>query len=428
MKPKKTVLAYSGGLDTSVIIPWLKEHYGGQVLAVIVDVGQPEDFDAIRRKALSSGADAAFVVDVKHEFATDFIFSALRANAVYEQSYLLGTALARPLIAKTQVEVAIAEGADALAHGCTGKGNDQVRFELTYQALAPELKVIAPWREWTLHSREDEIEYAASRGIPVPVTKDKPYSIDQNLWHRSVEAGPLEDPWQESAEDAYALTVSPAQAPDQAEYVEIAFEQGRPVALDGTESDPVTIIQTLNRLGGAHGVGRVDMVENRLVGMKVRGIYETPGGTILMVAHHDLESMTLDRDTLHHAAYVAPRYAELIYYGQWYSPLRMAFDGFLDVAQRTVTGTVRVKLFKGTASAAGRTSPHALYQRDLATFGRDDVYSQHDAEGFINLWGLPTRVFARVNPELIRKQLRHPFDSPASRARSWPSATESKGE
>ena len=428
MKPKKTVLAYSGGLDTSVIIPWLKEHYGGQVLAVIVDVGQPEDFDAIRRKALSSGADAAFVVDVKHEFATDFIFSALRANAVYEQSYLLGTALARPLIAKTQVEVAIAEGADALAHGCTGKGNDQVRFELTYQALAPELKVIAPWREWTLHSREDEIDYAASHGIPVPVTKEKPYSIDQNLWHRSVEAGPLEDPWQEPAEDAYALTVSPAQAPDQAEYIEIAFEQGRPVALDGTESDPVTIIQTLNRLGGAHGVGRVDMVENRLVGMKVRGIYETPGGTILMVAHHDLESMTLDRDTLHHAAYVAPRYAELIYYGQWYSPLRMAFDGFLDVAQRTVTGTVRVKLFKGTASAAGRTSPHALYQRDLATFGRDDVYSQHDAEGFINLWGLPTRVFARVNPELIRKQLRHPFDSPASRARSWPSATESKGE
>lgn len=406
--PEKTVLAYSGGLDTSVIIPWLKEHYGGQVLAVIVDVGQPEDFDAIRRKALASGADAAFVVDVKHEFATDFIFSALRANAVYERSYLLGTALARPLIAKTQVEVAIAEGADALAHGCTGKGNDQVRFELTYQALAPELKVIAPWREWTLHSREDEIDYAASHGIPVPVTKDKPYSIDQNLWHRSVEAGPLEDPWQEPAEDAYALTVSPTQAPDQAEYVEIAFEQGRPVALDGTESDPVTIIQTLNRLGGAHGVGRVDMVENRLVGMKTRGIYETPGGTILSLAHHDLESIALDRDTLHHTAYVAPRYAELIYYGQWYSPLRMAFDGFLDVAQRTVTGTVRVKLFKGTASAAGRTSPHALYQRDLATFGQDDVYSQHDAEGFINLWGLPTRVFAQVNSDFIRPKLRHP--------------------
>ena len=425
MTPRKTVLAYSGGLDTSVIIPWLKEHYGGQVLAVIADVGQPEDFDALRRKALASGADAAFIVDVRAEFATDFIVPALRANAVYEGSYLLGTALARPLIAKTQVEVAIAEGADALAHGCTGKGNDQVRFELTYQALAPELKVIAPWREWTLHSREDEIEYAADHGIPVSVTKEKPYSIDQNLWHRSVEAGPLEDPWQEPPEDAFALTVSPEAAPDQAGYVELTFEQGLPVALDGTESDPLTIIQSLNRLGAAHGIGRVDMMENRLVGMKARGVYETPGGTILSVAHHDLESITLDRDTLHHTAYIAPRYAELIYYGQWYSSLRMAFDGFLDVAQRTVTGTVRVKLFKGTASVAGRASPHALYQRDLATFGRDDVYRQQDAEGFINLWGLPTRVFARVNPDLIRKTLRHPFDSPASRARSWPSAAES---
>ncbi|MBI2247701.1 MAG: argininosuccinate synthase [Armatimonadetes bacterium] len=406
--PKKTVLAYSGGLDTSVIIPWLKENYGGWVLAVIVDVGQPEDFDAIRTKALASGADAAFVVDVREEFVTDYIFPALRANAIYEHSYLLGTALARPLIAKTQVEVALAEGADALAHGCTGKGNDQVRFELTYQALAPQLKVVAPWREWELRSREDEIEYAAAHGVPIPVTKEKPYSIDQNLWHRSVEAGPLEDPWQEPPEDAYALTVPPAEAPDQPEYVEITFEQGRPVGLNESQLDPLTVVQTLNRLGGAHGVGRVDMVENRLVGMKSRGIYETPGGTILSVAHRDLESITLDRDTLHHSASIAPRYAELIYYGQWYSPLRVAFDGFLDVAQGTVTGTVRVRLFKGTAAAAGRTSPYALYQRDLATFGRDEVYRQKDAEGFINLWGLPTRVFAHVNPGLIRTKLRHP--------------------
>lgn len=404
----KTVLAYSGGLDTSVIIPWLKQNYGGQVLAVIVDVGQPEDFDALRTKALVSGADAAFVVDVREEFVTDFIFPALRANAIYEHSYLLGTALARPLIAKTQVEVALAEGADALAHGCTGKGNDQVRFELTYQALAPQLKVVAPWREWELRSREDEIEYAAAHGVPIPVTKEKPYSIDQNLWHRSVEAGPLEDPWQEPPEDAYALTVPPAEAPDQPEYVEITFEQGRPVGLNESKLDPLTVVRTLNRLGGAHGVGRVDMVENRLVGMKSRGIYETPGGTILSVAHRDLESITLDRDTLHHSASIAPRYAELIYYGQWYSPLRVAFDGFLDVAQGTVTGTVRVKLFKGTAAAAGRTSPNALYQRDLATFGRDEVYRQKDAEGFINLWGLPTRVFAHVNPGLIRTKLRHP--------------------
>ncbi len=408
MRPKKTVLAYSGGLDTSVIIPWLKEHHGGQVLAVIVDVGQPDELDAIRKKALASGADAAFVVDVQEEFVTDFIFPALRANAIYEGSYLLGTALARPLIAKTQVEVALAEGADALAHGCTGKGNDQVRFELTYQTLAPQLGVIAPWREWNLHSREDEIEYAAARGIPVPVTKEKPYSIDQNLWHRSVEAGPLEDPWREPPEDAYALTASPAVAPDEPQYVEIAFEQGRPVGLDGRSLDPVPLIAALNRLGGAHGVGRVDMVENRLVGMKVRGVYETPGGTILALAHRDLESITLDRDTLHHSAHIAARYAELVYYGQWYSPLRMAFDGFLDVAQRTVTGTVRVKLFKGAASAVGRASPHALYQQDLATFSRDDVYRQKDAEGFITLWGLPARVFAQVNPDLIRKKLRHP--------------------
>lgn len=406
--PRKVVLAYSGGLDTSVIIPWLKENYGCQVIAVVVDVGQPEDFAAIRSKALASGADAAHVLDAREEFVTDFIYPALRANAAYEGQYLLGTALARPLIAKTQIEVALAEGADAVAHGCTGKGNDQVRFELAYQALAPQLRVIAPWREWTLASREDEIEYATAHGIPVPVTKEKPYSIDQNLWHRSVEAGVLEDPWQEAPADVYALTASPQTAPDHPVDVEIEFEHGTPIALDGTAMPPVALVQELNRLGGLHGVGRTDMVENRLVGIKSRGVYETPGGTILQTAHRGLESITMDRDTLHHAALIAPRYAELIYYGQWYSPLRIAFDGFQAAAQRTVTGTVRVKLFKGTCAVTGRRSPYSLYDPDLATFGRDAVYDQKDARGFINLWGLPTRMFASVNPGVIRKHLRHP--------------------
>lgn len=404
----KVVLAYSGGLDTSVIIPWLKETYGCRVVAVVADVGQDEDFPAIRQKALSSGADAAHVVDVKAEFATGFLFPALRANAIYEGQYLLGTALARPLIAKVQVEAALAEGADAVAHGCTGKGNDQVRFELAYQALAPQLRVIAPWREWSMRSREDEIAYAARHGIPVSVTKAKPYSVDVNLWHRSAEAGVLEDPWQEPPEDVWALTVSSAQAPQQAAYVEVSFKEGVPVALDGTAQDAVTLIRALNRLGGAHGVGRVDMVENRLVGIKVRGVYETPGGTILSTAHRALETITVDRETQHYATLLAPRYAELIYNGQWYSPLRQAIDGFVDIAQRTVTGTVRLKLYKGVCTAVGRTSPHSLYQQDLATFGEDAVYNQKDAEGFIRLWGLPARVFAQVNPQRMRQGLRHP--------------------
>jgi len=406
--PGKVVLAYSGGLDTSVIIPWLKETYGCRVIAVIVDVGQPEDVAAVRSKALASGAVAAYVADVREEFVTEFIYPALRANAVYEGQYLLGTALARPLIAKTQIEVALAEGADAVAHGCTGKGNDQVRFELAYQALAPQLAVIAPWREWTLRSRDDEIEYAAAHGIPVPVTKEKPYSVDQNLWHRSVEAGVLEDPWREAPPDVYTLTASPDQAPDQPDYVEIGFERGTPVAVNGAAASPLELIAELNRLGGRAGVGRADMVENRLVGIKSRGVYETPGGTILQTAHRGLESITLDRDTLHYAALIAPRYAELIYYGQWYSPLRLAFDGFVTAAQQTVTGTVRVKLFKGTASVVGRRSPFSLYDPALATFGTDAVYDQTDARGFINLWGLPTRTFAAANPAVIRKHLRHP--------------------
>ncbi|HXF83622.1 MAG TPA: argininosuccinate synthase [bacterium] len=405
---RKVALAYSGGLDTSVIIPWLREHYGAQVLAVIVDVGQNEDIAAIRQKALASGAAQAVVVDAREEFVRHYCFPALRANAVYEGQYLLGTALARPVIAKAQVEVALAEGADALAHGCTGKGNDQVRFELAYKALAPDLRIIAPWREWTLASREEELEYAQAHGIPVPVTREKPYSVDQNLWHRSAEAGILEDPWAEPPEGVYALTVSPAQAPDTPAYVEIGFEEGIPVALDGQRLDPVALLETLNRLGGAHGVGRADMVENRLVGMKSRGVYETPGGTILAAAHRDLESITLDRDTQHYAALIAPRYAELVYYGQWFTPLRHAFDGFVAAAQRTVTGTVRMKLFKGSCLAVGRRSPHSLYRHDLATFGKDAVYNQKDAEGFINLWALPSRVFAATNPTLIRAGVRQP--------------------
>jgi argininosuccinate synthase len=406
--PKLVALAYSGGLDTSVIIPWLKETYGCRVIAVIVDVGQSEDLDAVRAKALRSGADAARIVDVKTEFAIDFIFPALRANAVYEGQYLLGTALARPLIARAQIQVALDEGADALAHGCTGKGNDQVRFELAYQALAPQLRVCAPWREWALRSRDDEIEYASRHDIPVPATKDKPYSVDQNLWHRSAEAGVLEDPWQEPPDDVYALTVSPAAAPDEPAYVEISFERGVPVAVDGVRHDPVTLIRALNRLGGAHGVGRTDMVENRLVGIKVRGVYETPGGTVLAAAHRDLESITVDRETQHYTALIATRYAELIYYGQWYTPLRDAFDGFVETAQRTVTGAVRVKLFKGNCMVVGRTSPHSLYRQDLATFGADAVYDQQDAGGFIRLWGLPGRVFAQANPQLVRRTLRQP--------------------
>ncbi len=404
----KVALAYSGGLDTSVIIPWLGEHYGAKVIAVIVDVGQPEDIPAIRGKALASGAERAVVVDAKEEFVSEYCFAALRANAAYEWQYLLGTALARPVIAKAQVEVALADGADALAHGCTGKGNDQVRFELAYKALAPQLPIIAPWREWTLASREEEIEYAAAHGIPVPATREKPYSVDQNLWHRSAEAGALEDPWREPPEDVYALTVSPARAPDEPAYVEMTFEAGIPVAIDGRRDDPVALLQTLNRLGGAHGVGRADMVENRLVGIKSRGVYETPGGTILAIAHRDLETITLDRETQHHAMLIAPRYAELVYYGQWFSPLRAAFDGFLGAAQQTVSGTVRVKLFKGACVAVGRQSANSLYRHDLATFGKDAAYAQQDAEGFINLWALPTQVFAATNPASIRRGLKHP--------------------
>jgi argininosuccinate synthase len=396
---RKVALAYSGGLDTSVIIPWLRETYGCQVVAVVVDVGQIEDFRAVERKALASGAIECRVVDVRDEFVRDYVFPALRAGAVYEGRYLLGTALARPLIAKVQVEVAKETGCDALAHGCTGKGNDQVRFELTYRALAPELPIIAPWREWTLKSREDEIAYAARHGIPVPVTAAKPYSIDQNLWHTSYEGGILEDPAIAPADDMFQLTRDPSLAPDDPAFVEIAFERGLPVAVNGRRLGPAELVSTLNAIAGAHGVGRIDLVENRLVGMKSRGVYETPAGTVLTAALRDLESLTLDRETHHFRETISTRYAELVYYGLWHSPLRTAFDAFLESSHRWVTGAVRMKLFKGYALAVARSSPSSLYRYDLATFGEDGVYDQKDAAGFNNLWALPTRVVAAVRRE-----------------------------
>ncbi len=391
---QKVVLAYSGGLDTSIIIPWLKENYGCEVIAMVADVGQGEELEPLRDKALRSGASKIYIEDVKREFVTDYIFPTLKAGAVYEGKYLLGTSMARPLIGKKLVEIAEKEGAEAVAHGATGKGNDQVRFELAVKALNPDLQVIAPWREWDIRSREDAIDYAAARGIPVPVTKSRPYSMDRNLWHLSHEGGPLEDPAQEPPGDVLMLTVPPEKAPDEPTYVEIYFEQGVPKQVNGRELPPEELVMELNRLGGANGIGIVDMVENRLVGMKSRGVYETPGGTILYLAHRELELLTIDRATLHYKELVAARYAELVYDGVWFSPLREALDAFVDVTQRTVTGTVRMKLYKGNCTPAGATSPYSLYSEELATFGRDEIYTQSDAAGFINLFGLPLKVRA----------------------------------
>lgn len=397
---KKVVLAYSGGLDTSVIIPWLKENYGCEVIAYAADVGQGEELEPLEEKALKTGASKIYIEDLKHEFVTDFIFPMLKAGAIYEGKYLMGTSVARPVIAKRQVEIAIKEGADAVSHGATGKGNDQVRFELTFKALKPDLKIIAPWREWDLKSREDEIEYAAKRGISVPVSKEKPYSMDRNLLHISYEGGILEDPWNEYKDDMFLYTVSPEKAPDQAEIITIDFEKGIPVAINGQGYDPVALMFKLNEIGGKHGVGRVDIVENRLVGMKSRGVYETPGGTILYEAHHALETITLDRDTLHYKQMMAGRYAELVYNGQWFTPLKYAMDAFVDKTQERVTGAVKVKLYKGNAQTVGRKSPYSLYQEKLATFGAEQVYNQKDAEGFINLFGLPLKVQAMLEQSL----------------------------
>ena len=397
---KKVVLAYSGGLDTSVIIPWLKENYDNcEVIAMCADLGQGDELEPVYEKALKSGASKCYIEDLKQEFAEDFVWPVLKAGAVYEKKYLLGTSFARPLIAKKLVEIAAKEGADAIAHGATGKGNDQVRFELTVKALAPELTIISPWREWDIRSREDAIDYAEKHNIPVPVTKKRPYSMDRNMWHLSHEGADLEDPWNEPKEDLYMILTAPEKAPDQAEYLEIGFEQGLPVTLNGEKLDAVSMIEKLNVIGAKHGVGISDMVENRLVGMKSRGVYETPAGTILYYAHNELEALTLDRATLHYKQLVGIKYAEMVYDGMWYAPLREALAAFVDETQKTVTGTVRVKLYKGGIYSAGAKSPFSLYHEGFVTFGRDEVYNQADAEGFINLFGLPLKVRALMKKE-----------------------------
>lgn len=393
--PKKVLLAYSGGLDTSVIVPWLKETYGCEVIAFTGDVGQgPDELEGLEQKALNSGASKLIVADLREEFLTDYAFPTLCAGAVYEGLYLLGTSTARPIIAKAMIEAAHAEGADALAHGCTGKGNDQVRFELTFKAIDPTLPVIAPWRlpEWTLTSREDALAYAEERGIPVANTKKSIYSRDRNIWHISHEGGELEDPWNEPLEDMFCLTVAPEAAPDIPEYVIVDFDNGLPTGLEGQAMGAVELMEALNALAGKHGVGREDIVENRLVGMKSHGIYETPGGTVLYKALAGIESLCLDGASAHYKSLVSEKYAELVYNGQWFSLLREALDAFVAKLMEPVTGSVRVKLYKGTCSVVGRKSSLSLYQEDLATFGQDDVYNQSDATGFINLFGLPMMV------------------------------------
>jgi len=394
MGKEKVVLAYSGGLDTSVILKWLKETYGYDVIAVCVDVGQDDDFEAVKEKALATGAAAVYIEDVKEEFVTDYIFPTLKAGAIYENDYLLGTSFARPLIAKKLVEIAEKENASAIAHGATGKGNDQVRFELSIKALNPHIKIIAPWRIWDLKSREDCIDYAKKHNIPIPVTKEKIYSRDQNLWHISHEGGNLEDPWNEHDDDIYMMSVPPEKAPDQPAYVEIEFEKGVPVAVDGKRYNPVELIQTLNQIAGANGVGTIDIVENRRVGMKSRGVYETPGGTVLYTAHRALEKLTLDRDTMSFKTIVSEKYAQLVYDGLWFTPLREALAQFVDSTQQWVTGKVKVKLYKGNCKAVASASPYSLYNEEFVTFGEDDVYNQKDAEGFINLFGLPLKIRA----------------------------------
>ncbi|MBK5102058.1 MAG: argininosuccinate synthase [Desulfobacteraceae bacterium] len=389
---KKIVLAYSGGLDTSVILTWLKETYGCPVVAYAGDVGQGEEIEGLREKALKTGADEVIIDDLKEEFVRDFVWPALRANAIYESTYLLGTSLARPLIARGQVEAARKVGADAVCHGSTGKGNDQVRFELAYMALEPGIKIIAPWRIWQFSGREDLMEYARSRDIPVPVTKEKPYSSDRNLLHISFEGGILEDTWSEAPEDMFVLSVSPEKAPDKTSYLEIEFKEGNPVAIDGETLSPANLLARVNELGGKNGIGRVDMVENRYVGMKSRGVYETPGGTILRNAHMAMESITIDREVMHIREGLVPRYAEMVYYGYWFSPEREMLQTMIDETQKNVSGLVRLKLYKGNCTVVGRKSDLSLYHPDFATFEGDEVYHQKDAEGFIRLSGLRLKI------------------------------------
>ena len=398
---KKVVLAYSGGLDTSIIIPWLKENYDNcEVIAVSGDVGQGTELDGLEEKAIKTGASKLYIEDLNKEFIEDYVFPTIKAGAVYESKYLLGTSFARPIIAKRIVEIALKEGADAICHGCTGKGNDQVRFELAIKAFAPDMKIIAPWREWSIKSREEEIEYAEAHNIPLKITRETNYSKDKNIWHISHEGLDLEDPANEPMYDKEGfleLGVSPEQAPDQATYVTISFEKGVPTAIDGEKLGSVEIVKKLNALGGANGIGIVDLVENRLVGMKSRGVHETPGGTILYHAHNKLEELTLDRDTYHYKQQAALRFAELVYFGQWYTPLRKALSAFVDSTQETVTGDVKLKLYKGNIIDAGVTSPYSLYDEDIATFDEDEVYNQKDSAGFINLFGLPIKVQAKKN-------------------------------
>lgn len=397
----KVVLAYSGGLDTSIIIPWLKENYDNcEVIAVCGDVGQGDELDVVHDKALASGASKVYIADLKEEFVRDYVYPVIRSGAIYEGGYLLGTSCARPLIAKALVEVAKKEGADYIAHGATGKGNDQVRFELTIKALSPETKIIAPWRIWDIKSREDAVDFANAHNIPVPVTKKRPYSMDRNVLHLSHEGADLEDPANEPLDDLYLICNRPEDAPNEPEYITLTFEKGNAVKLNGEALTPLAMLEKLNDLGAKHGIGILDIVENRLVGMKSRGVYETPGGTILHVAHQGLESLTLDRSTMEFKAHAAVKYAQLVYDGLWYTPLKEALDAFIDKTQDTCSGEVRLKLYKGNVTTAGMTSPYSLYNEEFVTFGEDEVYNQADAEGFINLFGLPLKVNALMKRNL----------------------------
>jgi argininosuccinate synthase len=403
--PEKVVLAYSGGLDTSIIIPWLKENYSYDVIAMVGDVGQGDDIEAVVAKAYATGASQVVVEDLREEFLTGYVFPALKAGAVYEHKYLLGTSLARPVIAKHQVEVALREGATAVAHGCTGKGNDQVRFELAYQALAPELRVIAPWREWTLKSREDCLDYAEQHGIPVAASREKIHSRDRNLWHLSHEGGELEDAANAPLPSTWQLTCSPQDAPDCDEQVTIGFESGVPFSVNGLELDPVSLVELLNELGGRNAIGRVDLVENRFVGIKSRGCYETPGGTLLIAAHRELEALCMERDVAHFKQHIGLKYAELVYFGLWFAPLREALDAFVESTQSNVTGSVTLSLYKGNVSVVSRQSEHSLYRTDLSSFTMGDSYDQKDAAGFIRILGLPSRSRAQARKQAARSEV-----------------------
>ena len=406
----KVVLAYSGGLDTSIIIPWLNENYGLDVIAMVADVGQGEDIDAVVEKAYKTGAKKVIVRDLRDEFIREYVYPTVKAGAIYEDKYLLGTSIARPVIAKHQVEVALEEGATSVAHGCTGKGNDQVRFEHAYQALAPELKVIAPWREWTLKSREDCLDYAEAHGIPVAASREKIHSRDRNIWHVSHEGGELEDANNAPFDSTWTMTRSPKDAPDKEETVEIGFQQGEPVSVDGMKLEPVQLVELLNEIGARNAIGRIDLVENRFVGIKSRGCYETPGGTLIVLAHRELEALALDRDVKHYKQHVSLRYAELVYNGLWFTPLREALDAFVLNTQQHVTGTVKLSLYKGSVSIAGRTSKYSLYSNELSSFTMGDTYDQKDAKGFIQILGLPARSRARLLQQLAA------VESPAKEA------------